>query len=185
MARLARKPGDKVQPAKRRTGRSAKAKGTRGEKELVEFLTHYGIPSQRVLASGAFRGAKADVKVGIALNPDGTMPDEDETRCILRAEVKNRKDNPEQFFKAREEILAVLLEARRHGTETVWGHMNQEAITKATVLRRAKVPQGAIAAMDGNQVFAVVMGLEDWAELFLKAYGEELNAHANRESKGR
>jgi len=165
-------PKPKAKPAapRKRTGRTSRNKGTRGEVEFVEFLLHYGIPAQRVLASGSFLGAKSDIKVGVALNPNGTMPSRDEGVCILRAEVKNRKDNPKHLYPDMEYVQAILIEASRHGSETVWGHLNQDEISKALVLRRDKVPDGAIKNMDGNQVFMVCMGLEDWAELFLKAY---------------
>lgn len=169
-------PKPKPTPKPRRNGRSSKQKGTRGEVEFVDFLMHYGIPAQRVLGSGSFMGAKSDIKIGVALRPDGTMPGQDESACILRGEVKNRADNPKHLHPDMKAIQAILIEASRHGSETVWGHLNQDDISKALVLRRAKVPSGAVASMDGNQVFMVCMGLADWCELFLKAYPDVENS---------
>ena len=161
-----------VKPAKKRGGRSSRVKGTRAEVEFVEILRERGVPAARVLGSGAYGfGAKADVKVGLELNPDGSYPAADEGRSIMRAEVKNRADNPEHLFT---DIPVLLGEASKEGNELVWKHLNQDAVSKALVLRRGKVPVGSIVNKNYNQVFMVCMGIDDWIDLFKKAYGKEL-----------
>ena len=157
--------------------RGAKQKGTKGEVEFVEAMKACGIPCQRVLASGAFRGAKADVKVGVRLKKDGSYPEQDESEAIMRVEVKNRADNPESLHTTRNNLPTegVLFgPCKRDAPEALWKYLEQDAITKAVVLRRAKVPTGAIANEDWNQVFMVAMGLEDFSRLFRKAYWKEL-----------
>lgn len=150
-------------PAKKRlSGRGCRAKGVRGETELVEILTKSGIPTQRVVASGSFIGAKSDLKVGVELNKDGTMPDRDEGRCIGKAEVKNRADNPEWVFQ----------EVNRACPEAVFKHLNQDKVSKYLIMRRKAIPQGALAKEEYNQTHVVAMGLEDFMELFKLAYGE-------------
>lgn len=155
---------------KKKKGNPNKAKGTRGEVQFVDFLKHGGVPAMRVTGSGAFRGAKADVKVGVHLEEDGSYPDSDEAKCVLRAEVKYHASLNDKIWTERDEVVAIMKESTRHGHDTIFGFMNQETITKATVLRRNKIPKGALEGYDGNQVFAVVMGLDDWIALFKKAY---------------
>lgn len=60
------------------SGRSAKRKGSRVEREIVKLHLDAGIPAMRVPLSGAMPGFKGDVLIG-----DG--------RKRLRAEVKARK----------------------------------------------------------------------------------------------
>lgn len=164
------------QPKKRTVShKGARNKGRRGESEFVEVCRELGLPAQRVLASGSFVGAKADVKVGVFLNEDGTYPDADESKCALRVEVKNRADNPEHLFKDLEDPHIIgLVAASREGPERLWNYLNQDKISKAVVLRRAKAPQGAIKRRDYNAMGVVVMGYADWIQLVLKAYGHEL-----------
>lgn len=151
------------------SGASSRNKGRRGEVELVKILDELGLPSIRVLGSGAFMGAKADVKVGIELNEDGTKPEADECKAIMRLECKNRADNPEYLH---DDITndAHLVISSREGSEKVWEHYNQDSITKAVALRRKKVPSGALAKKDYNQAWLICMGIEDFVELVLKAY---------------
>lgn len=143
---------DTDKPKRKVSHKGSRQKGNRAEIEFVDIMRKLGIPSQRVLASGSFVGAKADVKVGVELNADGTYPAQDESRSITRAEVKNRSNNPEYL----------------------WDYLNQDAVTSMVVLRRPKVPQGALAKSDFNQVYIVAMGLSDFAELFKRAYAKEL-----------
>lgn len=143
----------KAAPKKRRVSpKGSRQKGTRAEVEFVEIMRKLGIPSQRVLASGSFVGAKADVKVGVKLNKDGSYPEQDESQSITRAEIKNRSTNPEYL----------------------WDYLNQDKVTSMVVLRRPKVPQGALSNEDFNQVYIVAMGLSDFAALFKRAYSKEL-----------
>lgn len=150
----------KVTQKKRISGRGCRAKGARAETELVDILTKKGIPSQRIVASGSFVGAKSDLKIGVELNKDGSMPERDESRCIGRAEVKNRADNPEWIFE----------ESNRQCPEKIFDHMNQDAISKYLILRRKSIPTGALAKEDYNQTHVVCMGLNDFIELFKLAY---------------
>jgi hypothetical protein len=164
-------------PAKKRTvsHKGARNKGRRGESEFVDVCRELGLPAQRVLASGSFVGAKADVKVGVFLNDDGTYPDADESRCVMRVEVKNRADNPEHLFTDTDDPFIIgLIAATREGPERLWDYLNQDKITKAIVLRRAKAPPGAIKRKDYNEMGMVCMGYESWIKLMLKAYGHEL-----------
>lgn len=150
--RIKSKASTDTKPKRKVSHKGSRQKGTRAEVEFVEIMRKLGIPSQRVLASGSFVGAKADVKVGVFLRKDGTYPEQDESQCITRAEVKNRGTNPEYL----------------------WEYLNQDKVTSMVVLRRPKVPQGALAKEDWNQVYIVAMGLKDFADMFKKAYGVEL-----------
>lgn len=123
------------------TPQGRRRKGMTGETEVVDFLCKLGIPSQRVVASGSFIGADSDIKVGVVLKKDGTMPDRDESSCAFRAEVKNRKDNPERL----------------------WTFLNQSIKNKVLFLRRPRVPQGK--ANDANESWVAVMKLEDWSKI--------------------
>lgn len=149
-------------------------KGAKAESEIVQLLCELGIPSQRVLGSGAFRGAKSDIKVGVRLNEDGSMPNKDEAVCITRAEVKNRKTNPEYLFDGSAPVAEMIAVLKRKCPEYVFEYMNQDVEAKYTMLRRAKVPRGALAEKDYNQVYCVAMGLNDFVELFKRAYKEDL-----------
>lgn len=157
--------------------RGSKQKGTRAETEFVEAMRACGVPCQRVIASGAFRGAKADVKVGVKLKPDGTYPEADEAESVMRAEVKNRATNPEYIHAPLEKIPeqgVLFAPCKRNAPEALWKYLNQDEVTKAVVLRRAKVPHGAVANGDWNQVFMVAMGMEDFAELLKRAYPDQI-----------
>ena len=153
------------------TGRGCKAKGSRAETELVEILDSLGLYSQRVLGSGAFAGAKSDLKVGINLNKDGTKPEKDESSALLRVEVKNRKDNPEHLHTSlNEEEVYALIPSPKLGTELLWKHYNQDKITKAVALRRGTIPHGSKAKKDYNQMWMICLGVEDFVELVKKAH---------------
>lgn len=150
--------------------KGARVKGSNAERELVEILDENGIPSQRVLGSGAFSTAKSDVKVGITLE-DGEKPKADESKSVLRAEVKNRADNPEYLFDSDKLKLVYSLDFySKKCPEFIFNYLNQDTVSKIAVLRRAKVKAGDLKDKNYNQVFAVVMGLADWIELFKKAY---------------
>lgn len=142
----------------------------RAEREVVDMLRSLGIPAQRVVGSGAFSSAKSDVKVFVELNEDGTYPQADESKCAFRVEIKNRKDNPEFLFLDYENIKILLAETSKPANETVYGHYNQDQISKALIMRRAKVPKGSLE--DPNQVYMVCMGLADYAVLLKRAYGD-------------
>jgi hypothetical protein len=151
-------------------GKGCRAKGTRGETEFVEILNELELYSQRVLGSGAFAGAKSDVKVGIQLNADGSLPDKDESSALLRVEVKNRKSNPEYLHTAMDDTPFAIIMSPRQGPEFVWEHYNQDQVTKAVAYRRRTIPHGAKAKKDYNQIWMVCLGIEDFAELVKKAY---------------
>lgn len=150
-------------------GRSARDKGRRAETEFVEILNSCGVPTQKVLASGSFIGAKGDVKVGVKLNPDGTFPAADESSSKMRVEIKNRKTTPEQLFNRDAPVFAYL-DYGKEASEVFWTYYNQDKVTKAVVLRRAKIPSGVLKNKDYNQAYMVCMGLDDFVELFKKAY---------------
>ena len=163
-------------PTRKVSHKGAKQKGNRGETEFVEICRELGLPSMRVLGSGAMKsiGAAADVKVGI-LNMDGDQyPASDESVSALRVEVKNRADNPEWLHTSKDDVPFALIASKKLGTEQIWKYLNQDKITKAVVLRRAKVPTGAITNKDYNQVGMVCIGYADFAALVKKAYGTEL-----------
>lgn len=153
------------------SGLRSRRKGVKGESELVAVLDELGLPSIRVLGSGAFNGAKADIKAGIELNPDGTKPEADECKAIMRLECKNRADNPEHLHTTLNTGNVSLVLSTRQGSESVWNYYNQDSITKAVALRRSKIPKGALTNKDYNQVWMICMGIEDFVELVRKANG--------------
>ena len=58
-----------------------RVKGSNFEKEVVEIFEENGIPSQRVLGSGALGfGAKSDIKIGVELDENGKHYASDESR---------------------------------------------------------------------------------------------------------
>lgn len=150
---------------KRISGRGCRAKGTRAEVQFTEIMTAEGVPSQRVIGSGAFGGAKSDVKVGVDLDKEGNFLPADEGSCLLRVEVKNRQDNPEWLFVNLDELKMQLTGANREGSELLWTHLNQDSISKAVILKRAKTPSGALKNKDYNQAFGVFMGLGDFIKI--------------------
>ena len=148
----------------------AKAKGTRAEVELVEILTEIGVPSMRVLGSGAFKGADSDLKVGVRLKKDGSMPAADEGDPLLRAEVKNRKDNPEYIYKYLKNEAFAMINSPRSAPEFIYEHLNQDEISKCVIMKRAKTPSGALKNKDFNQTHLVVMGLGDFISILKELY---------------
>lgn len=151
-------------------GKSARAKGTRGETELIQILNEFGIPSMRVLGSGSFLGAKSDLKIGVKLNKDGTMPDKDEGVPLLRAEVKNRKDAPDHLYEVLRNDPIAILESARKAPEYLYDYLNQDKISKCAIMKRAKTPSGALKNKDYNQTHLVFMGLEDFMEMIKELY---------------
>lgn len=156
--------------AKGMSGRACKAKGNRAEIEFVSIMTAEGIPSQRVIGSGAIKGAKSDVKVGVTLTKEGKLPAPDESQALLRAEVKNRKDNPEFLHVDANGLQLAITQASREGSELLWRHLNQDDVSTIVVLKRAKTPQGALKNKDYNQAYGVFMGLADFIKLLKKVH---------------
>lgn len=152
------------------TGTACRAKGTRGENEFVEIMDDLGVYSQRVLGSGAMVGAKSDVKVGITLNEDGSKPDKDESKGVLRVEVKNRATNPEHLHTTLSTGEVAMVLSPRKGAESLWEYLNQDIVSKAVALRRSNIPHGAKAKKDYDQMWMICMGVEYFAELLKKAY---------------
>lgn len=150
------------------TGKGCKAKGNRAETEFVAILNELGVPSQRVVGSGAMKGAPSDVKIGV----DSVDSERDETKSIYRAEVKNRATNPEYLWSQLESLdsFGFVLSAKQ-GPEFLWNYYNQDISTKVLVLRRAKVPVGTLKNKDYNQAYMICMGIEDFVDLVKKAYG--------------
>lgn len=154
--------------------RGAKNKGNRGENEFVAICRELGLPAMRVLGSGAFKGAASDIKVGITnMNADGTYPEADESSAVMRVEVKNRATNPE-YLHDRDLPIFGLVEPSRAGAEVLWEYLNQDKVTKAVVLRRAKLPAKALADKNYDEVGMVCMGYKSWIELVLRAYKDVL-----------
>ncbi len=157
-------------PRKRKiSGKGAKAKGANAEREIVKILTSLGLPSMRVIGSGAHAGADSDIKVGVTLTDDNEMPQADEGIAVWRAECKawattkdyrpNLKDDP-----------AIVFTEPINGVEVNWQHLNQDQCSKVVLLRRAKVPQGAIAKKDWDEVWGCFVGIETLAALLRRAY---------------
>jgi hypothetical protein len=150
----------------------ARQKGSRFESEVVEILKSKGIPTQKVLASGAYSGASSDLKVGVELNEDGSYPQQDEGKCKLRGECKAHATNPERLHTDLSKEPFALVAAEKELAEQCWNFYNQDSCSRAVFLRRAKVPTGAIKNEDWNQVIGVFMGISDFAALLRRAYYE-------------
>lgn len=152
--------------------KGCRAKGRNAEVEIVEILDKAGIPSQRVLGSGAFAFAKSDIKVGINLNEDGSKPPPDETSCLFRVESKNHASTPDTVFpETMRDVEYVLAVGSKPIQEAVFKHLEQDDVSKAVVLRRSKVPPGALKNEDYNRTHAVMIGLNDFIDLVKRAYG--------------
>jgi Holliday junction resolvase len=161
-------------PKRKVSYRGAKNKGNRGENEFVAICRELGLTAMRVLGSGAFKGAASDLKIGITnMKPDGSYPESDESASVMRVEVKNRATNPE-YLHTQDLPTIALVEAPRDGAEVLWEYLNQDKVTKAVVLRRAKIPNGALAKKDYDEVGMVCMGYESWIELVKLAYKDVL-----------
>lgn len=166
-----------AKPKKRKVSyRGARAKGSRGEAEFCQIMTELGVPTQRVIASGAhkFAGAEADVKVGITLNPDGTFPAADETQGILRTEVKNLAVNPETYHHALKGDEFEIVMASFPAQEASFKHLRQSKANRALALRRAKPPQGAVVNKQFAEIFGVFMDIEVFADLLRRAYPDKV-----------
>lgn len=151
-------------------GRACRNKGARAETELVQILTDAGLPSLRVLGSGAFAGAKSDLKVAVKL-VDGEMPDKDEAIPMLRAEVKNRATNPEYIHEYLNKNDAfAFVTSPRMAPEFLYDYLNQDSISKCVILRRNKIPTGSLVKKDYNETHLVVMGLDDFMILVKELY---------------
>jgi len=150
----------------------SRVKGRAAEAEFVNILRAEEVPSMRVIASGSYIGAKGDVKVAVTLNSDGSYPAADEAQCMMRVEVKNRADNPTYLHTAKNggQVLA-LIDCTRDGPEALWKYLNQDKVTKAVVLRRSKVPPGALKNKDYNEIGMVCMGYGDFIQLLKQAIG--------------
>jgi hypothetical protein len=154
---------------------SSKQKGVRAEKELVEILNEAGIPSMRVLASGAMLGADSDIKLGVKLDSEGNLPPSDEAQAIMRVEVKNRKDNPDWIYEELRKTNAIaLLQSERAGTEQLFGYLEQDLISTAAILKRKKIRPGALKDKDYNQTHIVCMGLSDFLKIAKMLYDNNL-----------
>jgi hypothetical protein len=162
-----------VEKKKRKVSpKGCRAKGRAAEVEIVEIFDKAGIPSQRVLGSGAFAFAKSDIKIGITLNPDGSKPPPDETPCLFRVESKNHASTPETVFpETARDVECVIAIGVKPVQEAVFKHLEQDDVSKAVIMRRSKVPPGALKAEDYNRTHAVMIGLNDFIELVKKAYG--------------
>jgi hypothetical protein len=166
----------------------AKAKGTRGEVEFVNILNEAGIPSMRVLGSGAMQGADSDIKVGLKLDDDEKstlieekkFPPKDEARGTLRAEVKNRKTNPDYLhdgINGEMPTVTNLALLSKACPEYLYDYLNQDAVSSLVVLKRARTPNGALKNKDFNQTHMVCMGLNDFIKLFKKAHPDVVIAN--------
>lgn len=162
--------------------KGARQKGASAERELVKFFDECDIPSQRVLGSGAFRGADSDLKIGIKLEENGNKPASDESKATMRAEVKNRANTQEYLFNTGEleEICHVRL-LKKPCPKSLTDYLEQDKVTKVALLRRAKVPSGAVANKDYNKIYVAVMGLEDFIDLFKRAYPDAVAEVPNGE----
>jgi hypothetical protein len=150
-------------PKKRISGKGARAKGTRAEVEFCQIATELGLPSMRVIGSGALAGAKGDVKIGVPLKPDGTFPEADEAPAIMRGEVKNRATNPDAPYSWLSAITLGV--ADKDTNELPYRDLYQNRATKAVIWKRAKTPVGAIKEGRYNDAYLVIMGAKDWIEL--------------------
>lgn len=156
--------------------RGAKAKGTKGEAEFCMIMTSLGIPTQRVVASGAhkFSGAEADVKVGIIPNPDGSFPPADETQGIMRAECKNLRTTPDRYWTEFDNDDLVVVMATKPAQEQAWKQLRQSKSNRVLALRRPKVPAGALQNKDWGEVQGVFMDATVFADLLRRAYPDRV-----------
>jgi len=154
------------------SGKGARAKGANAERELIDIFNKEGIPSMRVIGSGAHFGAKADLKIGVALE-DGKLPHRDEGVPRMYAEVKNRMSNPEWFHDAINNKLTDVATVRlmdRLVPEQIIKDQEQDDRSSILILRRKRVPSGALKKNKYNESHTVCMGLGKFIELFKKAY---------------
>lgn len=129
------------------------------------MATEKGVPSMRVIGSGARIGAKSDVKVAVPLLENGEFPEADEASCLLRAECKNRATNPELPYELMKLKAFAVVQAPDLCPELPFVDLSQDAASKVVVWRRAKVPNGALSEKKLNEVFVAVMGGGDWLDM--------------------
>ena len=161
----------------------AKAKGSRAETEFVSLLNNAGIPSLKVIGSGAFQGADSDVKVGLVLDQqqrkelveEGKFPAKDECRSFTRAEIKNRATNPEWLFDAINGELkevATLRLLSRQCPEYLFDYLEQDKASSLVALKRSKTPKGALANNDLDSAYMICMGMNTFIKLIHSACPE-------------
>ncbi|HLX53517.1 MAG TPA: hypothetical protein VKR58_06235 [Aquella sp.] len=138
----------------------ARVKGANFEKEVVQIFEENGIPSQRVIGSGAFSNASSDIKIGVDLDEEGNYLPADEGRNWFRIEAKNHANTPEWVFESLSRI----------GPEAFWKHLEQDVCSKAVMLRRAKVPNGAVKDKDYGKYVGVFMNITDFIKMVKLAY---------------
>lgn len=143
--------------------KGARQKGFRAEAEVCSILTELGVPTQRVLASGALKGAEGDLKVGVKLLPNGEFPEKDEGMAIMRGECKNRATNIDRPYEDLKHIVAML--APKDSPELPYKDLAQSPATKVLFWKRAKTPQGTISNKNYNEAYLAIMGIKDFAGL--------------------
>lgn len=136
--------------------RGKKSKGVRAETEVAMILNDRGIVTRRVLSSGAQRGAKGDLRIGVVGSDESSR---DTGTELLRAEVKNYKQFPEgfleEFAKMRAPAPTLLINA-----------LSQAEEVKVAIARH---PKGATSARINKQpLYIVAMSLDDFANLILE-----------------
>lgn len=148
----------------RNVGKSARAKGARGENETTDILCILGVPSQKVIASGAVKGAEGDIKVGIALMKDGSFPERDESLSVLRGEIKNRQINREEPYDWLKNKAYILM-APEKAPDLPFTDLAQSKKTKVLFWKRKNTPHGALKPGRYNEAYLAIMGIEDFADL--------------------
>jgi hypothetical protein len=165
-ATLPPKKKRKVSPA------GCKAKGSKAEAEFVAICIKLGLPAVRVVGSGAFKGAAADMKIGVKLDENGQIPKADECRPIHRVECKSHASTPDSLFldTHKDEKPFTIVMSDKGGTEKVWGDLNQHKDNNALVLRRSKAPSGAIKEENWDAVYTVCLPVTEYISLLKRAY---------------
>jgi hypothetical protein len=156
-----------VRKTVKRGGSKSRDKGARFEREFVERLKSAGIPSMRVLGSGAFSTAKSDVKVGVNLNPDGSYPPADEGVAHMRAECKNREDNKALDLRDKTglKVVAEIVMLEKDVPARFLQHLQQDKVSKFVALRFSdRTSKGAKAPI------GIYMDFEDFLDLFKEAF---------------
>ena len=156
-----------------KTGVAARNKGNRAENEAVEIFSAMGLDCQKVIASGAQKGAEGDIKIGVKRNRDGSIDDRDETKAFLRGEIKNRKTNSDYPFE--------VMEAAVGAPDLPFSDLAQSAKTKVLLWKRKKTPKGALQG-DYNKAYLAIMGIADFADLVKYAMLQQKLA-SNRKKK--
>lgn len=133
-----------------------KRKGVKAESEVASILNDKGIVTRRVLSSGAHRGAKGDLRIGVS----GSNVDSRDTGTeLLRAEVKNFAQFPAGFL----EEFAVM---KAPAPALILNALSQAEEVKVAIVRH---PKGATAARLAKQpLYVVAMSLDDFANIVLE-----------------